>query len=329
MGPISEADEAALERSIVELHPLDVAAATSVLLEVKQVLDELGVVFYLEEGTCLGAIREHGIIPWDDDVDLASVFGLHGLTEKAVDGIVAKFREHGFVTKIVHRSHAIYVPALKSGTRVDWHGRWIVDGSTFHYPGVRIPAGLFTDLKEIDFLGEKFHVPNPPEDFLRMKYGPDWMTPKPAAYVEDVVRMIPEVSIPYRGSRLRRLPHDPPHALARHQTQGARPRGPAGLPSGGGGGRNEPFPHQRAGIRQVPRAGRLVLCRCGQVPRPRGGALRRAASSGRDVRLYTGPRRGTGPALRPVPGIRAHGIHLACARRSQRSRSPLDRVRPS
>ena len=97
------------------------------------------------------------------------------------------------------------MPALKSGTRVDWHGRWIVDGSTFHYPGVRIPAGLFTDLKEIDFLGEKFLVPNPPEDFLRMKYGPDWMTPKPAAYVEDVVRMIPEASIPYRGSRLRRL----------------------------------------------------------------------------------------------------------------------------
>ena len=85
MSSLSEADDDALEWSMTDLHPLDIPAATSALLEAKQVLDELGVVFFLEEGTCLGAIRDRGFIPWDDDVDLASVFGLHGLTEDSVE----------------------------------------------------------------------------------------------------------------------------------------------------------------------------------------------------------------------------------------------------
>ena len=202
---LSEADEAALERSIVELHPIDPAAAASVLLEAKEILDELGVVFYLEEGTCLGAIRDGGFIAWDDDVDIASVFGLHVLTERAVEGIAAKFREHGFITKIIRQMSGFYVPALKSGVRLDWHGRWVVDGAVFHFPGVRISADLLTDLKEIDFIGDRFLVPSRTEEFLRMKYGPDWMTPKPAAYVENVVRQIPDGPIPQRGLGLARF----------------------------------------------------------------------------------------------------------------------------
>lgn len=51
------ASEAALERSLSEWIPLDVAAATVVLREAKQILDNLGVVFFLRQGTCLGAIR--------------------------------------------------------------------------------------------------------------------------------------------------------------------------------------------------------------------------------------------------------------------------------
>ena len=57
------ASEAALERSLSEWIPLDVAAATVVLREAKQILDNLGVVFFLRQGTCLGAIRDHGFIP--------------------------------------------------------------------------------------------------------------------------------------------------------------------------------------------------------------------------------------------------------------------------
>ena len=41
-----------------------------ILLDVQAVCAELGLRFFLAEGTLLGAIRHSGFIPWDDDVDL-------------------------------------------------------------------------------------------------------------------------------------------------------------------------------------------------------------------------------------------------------------------
>ena len=77
----------------------------------------------------------------------------------------------------------------------------------FHYPGIQLPLRLFTKLKEIEFIGEKFLVPNPPEEYLRIKYGPSWMTPKKMEWVKDVVQMIPEASLPGHAGKRKQLHH--------------------------------------------------------------------------------------------------------------------------
>jgi hypothetical protein len=219
MAPSNGADEEALEGSYKVLQPLDLATAGRMLKEAKQIMDQLGVVFSLRQGTCLGAIRDNGFIPWDDDLDLGSVIGLHGITEKSVDHVAAAFRDNGYFAKVERYDRHLGVAMMKSYMRVDWACNWIIDDSIFQYPGVRIPVRLLTELKEIDFIGEKFLVPNPPEEYLRFKYGADWMTPKKSGYEKDIMELVPESSIPNRAGQL-----SPPPTTHLAQSGGSRVR---------------------------------------------------------------------------------------------------------
>lgn len=167
--------------------PMDMAAAEAVLKDAKQILDRLGLVFFLRHGTCLGAVRDKSFIEWDDDLDIGSVIGLHGLTTELVYDAAAVFKKQGFTVNVVSNELNLSVDMQKSGIQLDWTCYRIIDGSIYQWPVVKIPASLHADLKEIEFLGEKFMVPDPPEEYFRLKYGPDWMTPKRAGGFEQEV----------------------------------------------------------------------------------------------------------------------------------------------
>lgn len=184
-------DEEMLDRWVVSEETIDVDNAAKVLKEVKQILDSFGITFFLRQGTCLGAIRDNAFIPWDDDIDVGSVLGLHGITEESLDQVVAAFRNNGFLARKERLGENPYLPLVKSSVRCDWTCFNIADDHIVQFPFLKTPVSLFTQLKEITFIGEKFHVPNPPEEYLRLKYGDEWKTPKKSgSYETDVLTLI-------------------------------------------------------------------------------------------------------------------------------------------
>lgn len=202
-------DEAALEYSYKYNPQMDLAVAEESLKEAKEILDRLGVSFILSSGTVLGAIRHKGFIPWDDDVDFLSVIGHNGTTEESADIAVAAFRANGYFAHFRRGAGGMGMSMIRNHLRIGWDFYRVVDEHVVVYPGIRLPIRLFDPPKEIDFMGGRFLVPNPPEEYLRLKYGEEWMVPKRAGvYERDIVEKIPPTVVTGRPCRLRVLDHN-------------------------------------------------------------------------------------------------------------------------
>jgi hypothetical protein len=202
----SDADNAALMQQIERtIPPMNIADAGRLLDEAKQIFDAHGIVFFLRQGTCLGAVRDQALIPWDDDLDLGSIIGLHGFSEDDIAPAVEAFRANGCYVEVIPDGLYTSVKIMKYRIRIDWQCYRVVKGTIAHYPGVPFPVSLFTELAEVDFNGGTYAVPGPPEEYLVFKYGPDWVTPKQAGYEKDVLDNMPSGTVPGRAGRFKQF----------------------------------------------------------------------------------------------------------------------------
>lgn len=152
--------------------------AESNLKEIAKILDELNCNWWVEAGTCLGAIRENKFIDHDTDIDI-------GLTDKDKIWYIARgLLEKGF--SLIHDFGTIEngyeFSWRKWGVKVDffifyedlnrdilWHSAWKNKKQLFF----EFPKRLFKDLKRIKFFDFEVNIPNPVEEYLKLRYG-DW-----------------------------------------------------------------------------------------------------------------------------------------------------------
>lgn len=179
---------------------MDIKRAEEILLEVKNIFDECNVEFFLICGTLLGPIREGRTLPWDGDVDIGVKHeilkdNIHFLERAFLDkGYTTELRtcQYGYARSFDVRKDLIHVCIRDYDVSGDkrFHARIIADDNISIEGTCSVfDKRLFDNLKTIDFLGVKFLVPNPPEDFLTAHYGaweiPNYADSKCKADVKD------------------------------------------------------------------------------------------------------------------------------------------------
>lgn len=96
--PLSHGSSNAVDPDHRELHGLQVAELT-ILREFVRVCEAHNLRYYLAYGTLLGAVRHHGFIPWDDDIDVTMPRDDYNrLGEICTTDLRPRFRWQSYVT---------------------------------------------------------------------------------------------------------------------------------------------------------------------------------------------------------------------------------------
>jgi len=159
---------------------IDKILAKKMLFDIADVLEEIGLQFFLSDGTCLGAYREKDFIEYDNDVDLKA---------KAEDFVpkypllVEKIKEKGYgIWKGKFPFRRVSRMSVREGAfHVDITSLYLI-GNERWLPGKKhsfvYPARLFENPDQINFLGRWFNIPTPVTEYLTLTYEFDYMTPK-------------------------------------------------------------------------------------------------------------------------------------------------------
>ena len=116
----------------------------SVLLDIykdlAKVCEEHGLVVMLCGGSCLGAVRHQGFIPWDDDLDMIMPRkDYEQLKKLLVEGVMGEQYEYLFPTK-GHDSLCMFIKIYRKGTKC------VEIGNEY----TRFPKGISVDIFPLD-----------------------------------------------------------------------------------------------------------------------------------------------------------------------------------
>jgi len=136
--------------------------------------------FWVSAGTCIGLFRDGDFVIGDTDVDVAMI---------AWDGwerdIVSWLELEGFKVYGTYSSPTESLPTqvafIKDGVIFDTYSHYL-DGDDYISYGaagkVVMPRSIYDNLLMIDTKYGPLPFPNPPEEYLRIRYGEDWKTPQ-------------------------------------------------------------------------------------------------------------------------------------------------------
>jgi phosphorylcholine metabolism protein LicD len=132
-------------------------------------------------GSVLSVVRDHDLIPHDDDLDVLIGFEPDQAAKitDAIELIESFLREKGYTVSGRPTAHRL---VTKPGqTKVDVFVGIFEGDSISWYPGRHgvLRREMIFPAREVPFLGTDCAVPANPEMYLQLVYGPSWSTPDP------------------------------------------------------------------------------------------------------------------------------------------------------
>lgn len=157
---------------------MNVTDAKRILKEGCEILESLGITYWLSAGTALGAYRDgfsDEFIQRDTDLDVGV------LSDKNLYDIVPAFEAQGYVRGRIYETHGIWSQCLmvKDDIYFDIYffnkaGKQAVN---FNEHGMmKKPYRFLENMDTVEIEGKKYPVPSPIEEYLEVRYG-DWKTP--------------------------------------------------------------------------------------------------------------------------------------------------------
>lgn len=181
----------------IELNSDNESLAIKLLKSTTEILDQLNIPYWLEGGTLLGAVRDQKLIPWDHDLDI----GIKFTNNKEISLLIRLLKKQFIVRSLTfandpkiwklgkYRILKVYIKKSsfkRTNLCLDiflyYKGHIKDKGEVYQYvvwgKNAYHSTEYFDTLNEIYFYGLKVKIPSNPENFLQIKYGTDWKTPK-------------------------------------------------------------------------------------------------------------------------------------------------------
>ena len=156
----------------------------------KTAFDEVNIPWVIIDGIVLGYARYKDIMPWDTDLDVG-IFS--EITNEQWGFLLLSLQKHGFKKVVEVNDFA----AFSRETILDLHvfhkeGDFYVCYPKPHKHRYIERAKWFNEPQIVDFIGDRYPMPNHVEDFVSAHYGSDWKT--------NIVKNHDEYLVDARGS---------------------------------------------------------------------------------------------------------------------------------